>query len=53
MAYLSMFLAKHYRHEYWLDIRDYTYEWFFPYRIAMKYVIEHSYTTAISSNANR
>lgn len=49
MAFLTRFLSKNHKNEYWLDIRDYTYEWFLPYKLAMAKVIKNSYATAISS----
>jgi len=51
MAFLSHYLSRHYRKNYWLDIRDYTYEWCWPYRKAMAMSIKNSYATVISSPA--
>lgn len=51
MAFLSLFLYRKYRKNYWLDIRDYTYEWFKPYCKAMEIVIRNSNVTTISSHA--
>ena len=47
--FLSNFLKKHYNNKYWLDIRDYQYEWFKPVYNLEKQTIENSYGTAISS----
>jgi len=49
MALLSGFLKKHYRHDYWLDIRDHTFENIKPYYWAMDKAIKNSYATVISS----
>lgn len=49
MALLSNYLEKHFKHRYWLDIRDYTYENFKPYYKMIKKSIMNSFNTAISS----
>lgn len=46
---LHYYLKKHYYHNYILDIRDYTYEWFWPFYWMEKSTIYNSYTTIISS----
>lgn len=47
--FLSNFLRKYYNKKYWLDIRDYQYEWFKPVYNLEKQAIENSYGTTISS----
>lgn len=49
MAFLSYFLSKKYNKNYWLDIRDYTYESSNIYKCLMKKVIDNAYKVAISS----
>ena len=45
----ASFFSKHFKDKYWLDIRDYHYEWFKPYYLLEKRVINDSYYTVISS----
>lgn len=47
--FLSKFLFEKYNQKYWLDIRDYQYEWFKPFFDFEKKSIENSFATAISS----
>ena len=42
-------LVGKYKNKYWLDIRDSHYEWFFPYFLLEKAVINNSSVTTISS----
>lgn len=46
----AFFFSKHFKQKYWLDIRDYTYEWFYPYWWLERKAIFSSYETAISSD---
>lgn len=46
---LGRYLLKHYRNNYILDIRDFTYENLDIYKKVMKRIVEHSFTTFISS----
>ena len=45
----AYFLKTKYFKRYWLDIRDYQYEWFTPFFYLEKLAIKNSYNTAISS----
>ncbi len=45
----SSFYKKRYKGQYWLDIRDYHYEWFKPYYRLEKRAIENAHFVAISS----
>lgn len=49
IAFLSGWLKQNMPKQYWIDIRDYTYEWFKPYYLAEKKAIAYSNTSAISS----
>ncbi|OFV71341.1 hypothetical protein [Acetobacterium wieringae] len=49
VALLSSHLAKKFKDQYWLDIRDYTYEYFGIYYKYMETAIKNSFATAISS----
>lgn len=53
VALLSNFISKNYKNKYWLDIRDYTFEWFKPYRMAIYNAIKSSDKCTISSPAYR
>ncbi len=48
-VFLSKFLKKKYSKKYWIDIRDYTYEWFKLFYGFEKISILNSHTTVISS----
>ena len=48
-AFLCNYLRKKYKNKYWIDIRDYQYEWFKPYYLMEKKSIKNSSTTVISS----
>ncbi len=48
-AVLNVFLKKHYKGRYWVDLRDLTYEHYYWYFKKEKAVIENSFTTVISS----
>lgn len=48
-AILCEFLSKNYKGKYWIDIRDYQYEWFLLYYLMQKKAINNSFTTVISS----
>ena len=48
-VFLANYLKKNYLNEYWLDIRDYQYEWFKPFYLLEKKTITNSYCTCISS----
>lgn len=48
-VFLAHYLKKNFNKLYWLDIRDYQYEWFRPFYILEKIAIENSYLTTISS----
>lgn len=43
------YYAREYRNKYWLDIRDYHYEWFKPYYFLEKIAIHNAREVAISS----
>lgn len=43
------FFKKYYNRKYWLDIRDYHYEWFKPYYWLEKQAIDNAYFVALSS----
>lgn len=45
----SGLLKRKYKYRYLLDIRDYHYEWCYPYFLLEKMVINNSYATMISS----
>lgn len=49
VALLSVFLKKRYKDKFWIDIRDYSFEWFLPYKQALSIAINNSYLTTISS----
>jgi hypothetical protein len=49
VALLSKFLSKKYKYYYWIDIRDYTYEYSNIYKMFMKRAILNSAETSISS----
>lgn len=49
MAQLSFFLNKNYKNNYWLDIRDFTFENIGIYSYLMNRAIYNSYSTVISS----
>jgi len=49
VALLSIFLKKNYKCKYWIDIRDYSFEWFKPYKFALSIAINNSYKSSISS----
>lgn len=49
VAILSLFLKSNYKNRYWIDIRDYTYEEFKPYKLAFSIAINNSYASSISS----
>lgn len=49
VALNAHFLSKRYNKKYWIDIRDYTYEWFKPYYKLLEYAIDNAYTVSISS----
>lgn len=49
VALLSLFLKKKYKGKYWIDIRDYSFEWFKPYKFALSIAINNSYKSSISS----
>lgn len=49
VAILSLFLKRHYKNHYWIDIRDYSFEWFKPYKLALSIAIKHSYMCSVSS----
>lgn len=49
VAILSLFLKRYYKKRYWIDIRDYTYEMFKPYKKAFSIAINNSYASSISS----
>lgn len=53
VALNAHFLSKRYNKKYWIDIRDYTYEWFKPYYKLLKNAISNSYAVAISSGEYR
>lgn len=48
-VFLFNFLKRNYKNKYWIDIRDYQYEWFKPYFIMEKESIRNSFLTVISS----
>ena len=43
------YFSNNYKQKFWLDIRDYHYEWFKPYYNLEKKLINNSYKTVISS----
>lgn len=45
----AMFLKKHFYKRYWIDIRDYQYEWFKPFYLLERISINNSYKTILSS----
>ena len=49
----AIYLKKNYSGKYWLDIRDYQYEWFYPFKFLEKILIKYSYCTSISSYGYR
>lgn len=50
---LSDILMRDYSKRYWLDIRDYTYEYIPPYKAVVNTLVKHSAVTSISSKAFR
>ncbi|MDG0888949.1 hypothetical protein [Paracholeplasma manati] len=48
---LNGFLKKYYNKKYWIDIRDYSFEWFIPYKNGLAKAIDNSFKTSISSPA--
>ena len=49
----ASFFSKKYKNRYWIDIRDYHYEWFKPYFLLEKKVIQNAFDVAISSDGFR
>lgn len=49
VALLSLFLKYNYPKKYWVDIRDYSYEAFYPYKVALGIAITNAYASSISS----
>lgn len=45
----AWFYTHSYKDKYYLDIRDYHYEWFYPYYILEKSIIKNAWYTVISS----
>lgn len=45
----TFYLRRKYKGKYWVDVRDYQYEWFKPFTWLEKKVFESSFATAISS----
>lgn len=45
----ALYFSRHFRGKYWVDIRDYHYEWFKPYYFLEKIAIHNAKVTAISS----
>ena len=48
-AFLGMWLKKHYRRRYFIDIRDYSHENFFPFYLMEKEAVTNSMMNIISS----
>ena len=48
---LSSFLKRYYNKKYWIDIRDYSFEWLNPYKTRLREAISNSFKTSISSPA--
>ena len=46
----ARYFSSHYKNRYWIDIRDYHYEWFKPYYRLEQKVINSAYDVAISSD---
>ena len=44
------FFSHQYKRQYWVDIRDYHYEWFKPYYMLEKLAIDNSFYAVISSS---
>lgn len=47
--FLFDFLTKNYKNKYWIDYRDYSYEYFKPYYWVLKLLIQNAAGTVISS----
>ena len=45
----ALFYVTKYKYKYWIDIRDYHYEWFKPYYLLEKVAIHYAKEAAISS----
>ena len=45
----AQYFSTHYKNRYWIDIRDYHYEWFRPYYMLEQKVIDSAFDVAISS----
>lgn len=45
----AFYFSKNYKNMYWIDVRDYHYEWFKPYYMLEKYAIHNAKRVSISS----